>query len=273
MFYFGIAMHRISLATLIISLGLLVDNGIVVAEEIGKRLFQGEERLEAAINTGRGLAMPLLTSSITTVLMFVPLALAPHSSGEYLRSMAQVIMIALGVSWLLAMTVTPILCARFLKPPQVSEEAAAVTEKEEITVVETAEVEEEAQVPVVVDPGRELNIYMVQHALCAWDAFWCVVEKGIEEAAKQMNVNVTVLGPDEFDLEKTAQLIDQAVAAQPDGIGVTVTDPDLFREPIQRALDAGIPVVGYNAGQGPIEDGIDYMTYLGQDEYAGGYLG
>ena len=86
MYAMGIAMHRISLATLIISLGLLVDNGIVVAEEIGKRLFQGEDRLSAATNTGRSLAMPLLTSSITTVLMFVPLALAPHSAGEYLRS-------------------------------------------------------------------------------------------------------------------------------------------------------------------------------------------
>jgi multidrug efflux pump subunit AcrB len=122
MFQLDIAMHRISLATLIISLGLLVDNGIVVAEEIGKRLFQGEERLEAAANTGRSLAMPLLISSITTVLMFVPLALAPHASGEYLRSMAQVILIALFTSWVLAMTVTPILCARFLKPLQATEE-------------------------------------------------------------------------------------------------------------------------------------------------------
>jgi multidrug efflux pump subunit AcrB len=122
MYQLDIAMHRISLATLIISLGLLVDNGIVVAEEIGKRLFQGEGRLEAATHTGRGLAMPLLISSVTTVLMFLPLALAPHSSGEYLRSMSQVILIALFTSWVLAMTVTPILCARFLTRPQVSEE-------------------------------------------------------------------------------------------------------------------------------------------------------
>jgi multidrug efflux pump subunit AcrB len=125
MFYYDIAMHRISLATLIISLGLLVDNGIVVAEEIGKRLFQGEERIDAATNTGKTLAMPLLTSSVTTVLMFVPLAMAPHAAGEYLRSMSQVILISLVTSWVLAMTVTPILCARFLKPPQVSEEEIA----------------------------------------------------------------------------------------------------------------------------------------------------
>jgi multidrug efflux pump subunit AcrB len=122
MYVAGIAMQRISLATLIISLGLLVDNGIVVSEEIGQRLFRGEGRMDAAVNTGKKLAIPLLISSITTVLMFVPLALAPHSSGEYLRSMSMVIMMTLGLSWLLAMTVTPILCHRFLKPPEVSEE-------------------------------------------------------------------------------------------------------------------------------------------------------
>ncbi|MCZ6529225.1 MAG: substrate-binding domain-containing protein, partial [Chloroflexi bacterium] len=79
--------------------------------------------------------------------------------------------------------------------------------------------------------------------------------------------------PDEFDLDKTASLIEQAVAAQPDGIMLTVTDPVLFSDPINAALDAGIPVIAYNAGAGPLEDGIDYLTYLGQDEYQGGFLG
>ncbi len=130
MYYMDIAMHRISLATLIISLGLLVDNGIVVAEEIGKRLFEGEQRVDAATNTGKTLSTPLLVSSITTVLMFVPLALAPHAAGEYLRSMSQVILISLAISWGLAMTVTPILCARYLKKPEVTEaEVAAQYEK------------------------------------------------------------------------------------------------------------------------------------------------
>ena len=122
-------------------------------------------------------------------------------------------------------------------------------------------------------PGAEVDLIFVQHALCAWDSFWCTVEAGIQLGASDMNLNATILGPDEFDLEKVAQLIDQAVAAQPDGIGLTVSDPDLLREPIQRALDAGIPVVAYNAGSGPIEDGIDYLTFLGQDEYQAGALG
>ena len=123
------------------------------------------------------------------------------------------------------------------------------------------------------DPDKEVNIIMVQHALCAWDAWWCTLAEAVEQAEKDLKVNVTILGPDEFDLEKTAALIDQAVAAQPDGIAVTVTDPVLFKEPIERALDAGIPVVGFNAGSGPIVDGIPYLTYVGTDEYQGGYQG
>ncbi len=112
---------------------------------------------------------------------------------------------------------------------------------------------------------------MVQHALCAWDSFWCTVEQGIKDAAKQMDVSVTILGPDKFDLEKTAALIDQATASKPDGIGLTVTDKTLFKAPITKAIDAGIPVLAYNAGSGPDKDGIPYMTYIGMDEYQGGY--
>ena len=161
---------------------------------------------------------------------------------------------------------------------EVEKEVEVTREVEtEVEVTREVEVEVEVEVPIQVEapanPDAVLDLIFVQHALCAWDSFWCTVEAGIYQAGDDMNVNVTVLGPDEFDLEKVAQLIDQAVAAQPDGIALTVTDADLFREPIQRALDAGIPVVAYNAGQGPLEDNIPYLTYLGQDEYAGGYLG
>ncbi len=123
------------------------------------------------------------------------------------------------------------------------------------------------------DPNRELNIIAVQHAECAWDSFWCTVQAGIEQSAKDNNVKVTILAPDEFDLDKTASLIEQAVAANPDAIMLTVTDSVLFKEPIMKAIDAGIPVIAYNSGNGPIVDDIPYYTYLGQDEYQGGYLG
>ncbi|MEE9122432.1 MAG: efflux RND transporter permease subunit [Syntrophobacteria bacterium] len=118
----GIELHRITLATLIISLGLLVDNGIVMAEEIGRRMLEGEARRDAAINAGKTLALPLLTSTLTTILAFVPLAMAPNVTGEYLSSMATVIAITLLTSWVLATMVTPLNCYWFLKPKALTEE-------------------------------------------------------------------------------------------------------------------------------------------------------
>ncbi len=117
-----IELHRITLATMIIALGLLVDNGIVIAEEIGRRMREGETRRDAAINAGRTLALPLLTSSLTTILAFMPLALAPNVTGEYLSSMAQVIFITLMTSWVLATVVTPLMCYWFMKPPALTTE-------------------------------------------------------------------------------------------------------------------------------------------------------
>ncbi len=118
----GIELHRITLATLIISLGLLVDNGIVMAEEIGRRMLEGEERRDAAINAGKTLALPLLTSTLTTILAFVPLAMAPNVTGEYLSSMSTVLAITLLTSWVLATMVTPLSCYWFLKPKALTEE-------------------------------------------------------------------------------------------------------------------------------------------------------
>lgn len=150
-----------------------------------------------------------------------------------------------------------------------------VTETE--TVTETVTEEVIVEVPVAVeaaaDPDKVLNIIAVQHAECAWDSFWCTVQAGIRQGANDNNVNVDILAPDEFDIDKTASLIEQAVAAQPDALMLTVTDATVFADPINAAIDAGIPVIAYNAGAGPIVDGIPYLTYLGQDEYAGGYLG
>lgn len=113
--YFEIPLQRVSIAALIISLGLLVDNGIVVAEDIKTRLQEGAGKIEAAIASGNSLALPLLTSSLTTILAFVPLMLAEHRAGEYTYSMSQVVSLALLTSWFFAVTITPLLCAQFIQ--------------------------------------------------------------------------------------------------------------------------------------------------------------
>ncbi|MEO1270672.1 MAG: efflux RND transporter permease subunit, partial [Myxococcota bacterium] len=111
------SLERMSMATLVIALGLLVDNGIVVAEDFKRRLEDGVSRLDALQQCGEELTLPLLSSTATTVLVFLPLMLAEHASGEYTRSISLVILISLTTSWVMAMTVTPVLCYHFLPDP------------------------------------------------------------------------------------------------------------------------------------------------------------
>ena len=119
-------LERMSLATLIISLGLLVDNGIVIAEDFKRRLEEGTERFKAMTQGCSELAIPLLTSSATTILVFLPLMLAEHVAGEFTRSISLVILITLLTSWVLALCVTPVLCYFFIKlPPQGQKEEKA----------------------------------------------------------------------------------------------------------------------------------------------------
>jgi len=113
--FFEMTLERMSLATLVIALGLLVDNGIVVAEDFKRRLEEGASRDEALRRTGAELALPLASSTATTILVFLPLMLAEHVAGEYTRAISIVIAITLTASWVLAMTVTPILCHRFIR--------------------------------------------------------------------------------------------------------------------------------------------------------------
>jgi multidrug efflux pump subunit AcrB len=110
----GIELHRVSIAAIIVALGLLVDNGVVIAEDIKKRLDLGAERLEAALATPRSLAVPLLTSSLTTVAAFMPLVLIEGGSGEFLKSLGQVLAVALLSSWFIGITVIPAFCYWFL---------------------------------------------------------------------------------------------------------------------------------------------------------------
>lgn len=111
----GLELERMSLATLIIALGLLVDNGIVIAEDFKRRLELGNSRDEALRACGKELAVPLFISSLTTILVFLPLMLAQHAAGEYTRSISLVILLSLLTSWVLALCVTPVLCYFFIR--------------------------------------------------------------------------------------------------------------------------------------------------------------
>jgi multidrug efflux pump subunit AcrB len=105
----SIELHQVSIAAIIISLGLFVDNAIVVIEDFQRRVAGGEERHLAAIAAGQDMAAPLLTSTCAIILSFLPLVAGQNSTAEYMRSLGFVVAITLLLSLLLALTLIPLL--------------------------------------------------------------------------------------------------------------------------------------------------------------------
>ena len=112
---FDITINQISLTALIISLGLLVDNAIVMTESILVKREQGADAVTAAVESGKELGTPLLISSLTTAFAFMPIAMAKSAVGEYTSDIFYVVGITLLLSWLLAMTFIPMLTTVALK--------------------------------------------------------------------------------------------------------------------------------------------------------------
>ena len=111
-----IPMHQISLAALIIALGMLVDNGIVMTESTTEYINQGIPANDAALKAGNDLMFPLLAATGTTVAAFSPIAMARSGVGVYCNSLPIVIGTVLLASFVVAMTLVPLLCVWFLKP-------------------------------------------------------------------------------------------------------------------------------------------------------------
>ncbi len=120
----GIGINTISLAGLIISLGMLVDNAIVMSESIQVMIREGKDPVDAAVQSATELARPLLTSSLTTSAAFLPFYLSESAAGEYAGSLFVVVTIALLVSWILSLTFIPMIAAQFIRVDAVDNQAA-----------------------------------------------------------------------------------------------------------------------------------------------------
>jgi multidrug efflux pump subunit AcrB len=112
---YDIDLHRISLGALIIALGMLVDNAIVVTEGILVRIQTGMDRLKASKEVVAQTIWPLFGATVVAILAFAAIGLSQNAAGEFTRALFQVILISLMMSWVLAITVTPLLCVFFLK--------------------------------------------------------------------------------------------------------------------------------------------------------------
>jgi simple sugar transport system substrate-binding protein len=117
----------------------------------------------------------------------------------------------------------------------------------------------------------DIRIIVVSHGQAS-DPFWSVVKNGVDQAASDMRVTVEYQAPQTFDMVAMSQLIDAAVAAQPDGIVVSIPDPDALSDSISAAVAAGIPVISMNSGSDVAEE-LGIQVHVGQTEYEAGFGG
>jgi multidrug efflux pump subunit AcrB len=117
MYYLGIGLHKISLGSLIIALGLLVDDAIIAVEMMVRKMEEGYDKFRAATFAYELTAMPMLTGTLITAAGFLPIGIAKSVTGEYTFAIFAVTVIALIVSWVASVYFVPYLGAWLLKPP------------------------------------------------------------------------------------------------------------------------------------------------------------
>ncbi len=124
MLYLGIGLHKISLGSLIIALGLLVDDAIIAVEMMVRKMEEGYDKVRAATFAYEIMAMPMLTGTLITAAGFLPIGLAKSVTGEYTYAIFAVTVIALVLSWIVSVYFVPYLGALLLKKPDHVQERA-----------------------------------------------------------------------------------------------------------------------------------------------------
>lgn len=117
----------------------------------------------------------------------------------------------------------------------------------------------------------EIRIVVVTHGAAA-DPFWSVVKNGVDQAQRDLGVEVEYRAPDTFDMPLMAQLIDAAVASQPDALIVSIPDATALEGSIRGAVEAGIPVFSINSGADMFQE-LGLLRHIGQTEYEAGFGG
>ncbi len=122
------------------------------------------------------------------------------------------------------------------------------------------------------NPARaNIKFYVITHGQAS-DPFWSVVKKGVDQAAHDMGVQAIYEAPPTFDMVAMSHLIDSAVAAHPDGLVVSIPDPNALGPSIKAAVAAGIPVISINSGS-DVAKSLGVLLHIGQTEEQAGIGG
>jgi simple sugar transport system substrate-binding protein len=152
---------------------------------------------------------------------------------------------------------------------------AACSSDSDDTTTTAAAGGDDAETTTTADSGdavtqRDLRFVVVSHGQAS-DPFWSVAANGVDAAAEDMGVSVEYQAPGTFDMVEMSQIIDAAVASQPDGLVVTIPDADALGDSIEAAVAAGIPVISMNSGSDDFA-ALGVLVHVGQTEYEAGLI-
>ena len=238
----GMGLDKVSLAALVIALGLLVDNAVVMSESALVRLEQGMNPVKAAIESANELKIPLFISSLTTIAAFMPLPLAENDMGEFLGPLGIILAVTLIASWLMSITAIPWLCSLFLRPGKKARAAlaaaalAAAAAQEEGVSVSVNEGSEQAFKSGFYLHYRNVLLFVLHHRVLALLAVLMVfasslytlgkVPKVFMSASNLPSFTVELDGADGQDIEHTRLLAQEIEQWLGDEYGVTQEQAD-----------------------------------------------
>jgi multidrug efflux pump subunit AcrB len=133
---FGIELHQVSLAALIVVLGMVVDDAIVIADNYVELLDEGIDRWTAAWRSATDLVIPVLAATVTIIASFMPMVILTGSVGEFIHALPVTVAIALAASFIVAMILTPLLCYTFIKKGLHDHSAEETGKKKRVTLLD-----------------------------------------------------------------------------------------------------------------------------------------
>lgn len=130
--YSGFGLEQMSIAGLVVVLGLLVDNSIVMTENINRFLEKGNTPFEAAVKGASEIGWPVVSATVTTLLAFIPIMMMPDTVGEFIRSLPLTIVAVLSVSLIIALTLTPLIASKLFKGKGNSSDSESMKQKDRL---------------------------------------------------------------------------------------------------------------------------------------------
>jgi HAE1 family hydrophobic/amphiphilic exporter-1 len=287
MLLLGYSLDNLSLMALTLSVGFVVDDAVVMLENIVRHMEMGESRMEAALNGSREIGFTILSMTISLVAVFIPVLFMEGILGRLFREFAVTISVAILVSGVISLSLTPMLCSRFLRPPHHESEAGAGGQRSRGAGGEITHTESPVTSPQFPAPNFKTRLYNISEnffntvlhgyewslkrslkyhrttmvisgaILVATAYLFIIIPKGFVPNADVGQITATTQASEDISFDEMVKH-QQAVAA------IAYRDPNV--DSINSSVGAGGPNASANAGRILIELKPRHERKLGADE-------